>query len=78
MCACTTHTHLFPQAPREIEETRPAIGWPERGSVEFRDYSTRYRPGLELVLHNLSFTVNPAEKVRRVGLGWVLWVGWVV
>ena len=31
--------------------------------MEFRDYSTRYRPGLSLVLKDVSFSVKPGEKV---------------
>ncbi|KAI8366373.1 multi drug resistance-associated protein MRP [Choanephora cucurbitarum] len=41
--------------------------WPEKGLIEFRDYSTRYRPGLDLALRNLSFTVAPREKIGIVG-----------
>ncbi|RCH98429.1 ATP-binding cassette, sub-C (CFTR MRP), member 9, partial [Rhizopus stolonifer] len=41
--------------------------WPEKGLIEFRDYSTRYRPGLDLALRDLSFTVVPKEKIGIVG-----------
>ncbi|KAI9475895.1 MAG: multi drug resistance-associated protein MRP [Benjaminiella poitrasii] len=41
--------------------------WPEKGLIEFRDYATRYRPGLDLALRNLSFTVAPKEKIGIVG-----------
>ncbi|KAI8362629.1 multi drug resistance-associated protein MRP [Blakeslea trispora] len=41
--------------------------WPEKGLIEFRDYSTRYRPGLDLALRDLSFTVAPREKIGIVG-----------
>ncbi|KAG0166831.1 hypothetical protein DFQ30_006735 [Apophysomyces sp. BC1015] len=41
--------------------------WPEKGLIEFKDYSTRYRPGLDLALRNLSFVVAPREKIGIVG-----------
>lgn len=55
------------QAPWVVEGNRPPAGWPPRGEVEFRNYSVRYRPGLELVLKNLSLQVHGGEKVRGVG-----------
>ncbi|KAF7729547.1 hypothetical protein EC973_004221 [Apophysomyces ossiformis] len=41
--------------------------WPEKGLIEFKDYSTRYRPGLDLALRDLSFVVSPKEKIGIVG-----------
>ncbi|XP_041351232.1 multidrug resistance-associated protein 1-like [Gigantopelta aegis] len=42
-------------------------GWPQKGRTEFRDYSMRYKPGHDLVLKNLSFTVEAGEKIGVVG-----------
>lgn len=50
-----------------VEGSRPPAGWPLKGEVEFRNYSVRYRPGLELVLKNLSLRVRGGEKVRKGG-----------
>ncbi|KAF4627468.1 hypothetical protein G7Y89_g10688 [Cudoniella acicularis] len=55
------------EAEAVIEETRPAANWPSQGSVEFINYSTRYRADLEPVLRNVSFKINPLEKVGIVG-----------
>lgn len=55
------------EAAEVIEETRPAANWPSLGSVEFINYSTRYRQDLEPVLRNVSFKINPFEKVGIVG-----------
>uniref|UniRef100_A0A8D2CI49 ABC-type glutathione-S-conjugate transporter n=1 Tax=Sus scrofa TaxID=9823 RepID=A0A8D2CI49_PIG len=55
------------EAPWVVEGNRPPAGWPPRGEVEFRNYSVRYRPGLELVLKNLSLQVHGGEKVGIVG-----------
>ncbi|CAO3692121.1 unnamed protein product [Rhizopus stolonifer] len=41
--------------------------WPEQGTIEFKDYATRYRPGLDLALRNLSFAVQAKEKIGIVG-----------
>ncbi|KAJ1948426.1 hypothetical protein EC988_005180, partial [Linderina pennispora] len=58
---------LESEAPEVIEDCRPLETWPEQGAVEFRNYSTRYREGLDLVLKNLSFRVVPNQKVGIVG-----------
>ncbi|KAG1453512.1 hypothetical protein G6F56_007556 [Rhizopus delemar] len=41
--------------------------WPEEGKIEFKEYATRYRPGLDLVLRNLTFSVQAKEKIGIVG-----------
>ncbi|XP_010460830.1 PREDICTED: ABC transporter C family member 11 isoform X1 [Camelina sativa] len=50
-----------------IENHRPISSWPSRGSIEFEDVHLRYRPGLPPVLHGLTFSVSPSEKVGVVG-----------
>ncbi|KAF9438519.1 hypothetical protein BGZ76_007193 [Entomortierella beljakovae] len=55
-----------PEAPSETEIQLPE-NWPGEGRVEFRNYSTRYREGLDMVLRNISVTVQPGEKVGIVG-----------
>ena len=50
--------------------------WPYSGRIEFDNYSLRYRPETELVLKNLSFVIQPKEKigiVGRTGTGKVLY-----
>ena len=49
------------------EATKPKKSWPDQGLVKFDKYSTRYRPGLDLVLKELSFETNAAEKIGIVG-----------
>lgn len=55
------------EAPPVIPENRPAANWPTKGSVEFINYSTRYRPDFDLVLKNVTFKILPGEKVGVVG-----------
>ncbi|KAL5019777.1 hypothetical protein ScPMuIL_002669 [Solemya velum] len=46
---------------------RPPHDWPDRGEVSYHDYSTRYRPGLDLVLKGISFDISPGQKIGIVG-----------
>ncbi|KAF1947045.1 hypothetical protein EJ02DRAFT_171889 [Clathrospora elynae] len=55
------------EAPSQIPESRPPSNWPSKGSVEFIEYSTRYRTDFDLVLSNLTFKILPGEKVGVVG-----------
>jgi len=55
------------EAAAVIEETRPAANWPSQGSVEFINYTTRYRPDLDPVLRGVTLKINPLEKVGIVG-----------
>ncbi|KAF9102291.1 Multidrug resistance-associated protein 1, partial [Mortierella sp. GBA35] len=41
--------------------------WPYEGTIEFVDYSTRYREGMDLVLKGISFTVEGGQKIGIVG-----------
>lgn len=62
-----TYIELPSEAPAVIESNRPPHGWPSSGSIKFEDVILRYRPGLPPVLHGLSFTVSPSEKLGIVG-----------
>ncbi|KAI1287112.1 ATP-binding cassette sub-family C member 3 [Halotydeus destructor] len=64
---CIEYTETPTEAPAEVEETKPKSSWPDNGIIEFKDYATRYRDGLDLVLKNLTFGVKAGEKVGIVG-----------
>ena len=55
------------EAAFEIADADPGPDWPQQGSIAFNDYSARYRPGLDLVVHSLNFQVKPKEKIGVVG-----------
>ncbi|XP_063420619.1 multidrug resistance-associated protein 1-like [Mytilus trossulus] len=59
-------THLDPEA-EWINAKRPPEYWPDTGRLQFVDYSTRYRSGLDLVLKGIFFDINGGEKIGIVG-----------
>jgi ATP-binding cassette, subfamily C (CFTR/MRP), member 1 len=61
------YANLPSEAPDVIFKNRPTIGWPAHGGVSFQNYSTRYRPELDLVLKNINLDIKPREKIGVVG-----------
>ncbi|KAG0270310.1 Multidrug resistance-associated protein 6, partial [Linnemannia gamsii] len=43
------------------------VNWPSEGRITFKNYSTRYREGLDLVIKNVSVDILPSEKIGIVG-----------
>ncbi|ORZ14972.1 P-loop containing nucleoside triphosphate hydrolase protein [Lobosporangium transversale] len=54
------------EAPNSIAIELPH-NWPSQGRVSFKNYSARYRQGLDLVIKNVSFEVNPGQRIGIVG-----------
>jgi ATP-binding cassette, subfamily C (CFTR/MRP), member 1 len=61
------YARLPSEAPEVIPKNRPKISWPAQGAVNFNDYSTRYRQGLDLVLKNINLNIKSHEKIGVVG-----------
>jgi ABC-type multidrug transport system fused ATPase/permease subunit len=61
------YARLPSEAPEIIHRHRPPVAWPANGAVEFRNYSTRYRAGLDLVLKNINLDIKSHEKIGVVG-----------
>lgn len=61
------YANLPPEAPEIVHRNRPPVSWPSRGEVEFHNYSTRYREGLDLVLKNINLDIKSHEKIGVVG-----------
>ncbi|KAJ7161288.1 P-loop containing nucleoside triphosphate hydrolase protein [Mycena crocata] len=56
------------EAPAIIEKSRPPAYWPSSsGDLVVENLVVRYAPDLPSVLQNLSFTINPSEKIGVVG-----------
>lgn len=64
---CTEYAELESEEHNDADFVEPPEQWPSQGKIEFKDYSTKYAENLDLVLKNISFTVNPSEKVGVVG-----------
>ncbi|CAO3650125.1 unnamed protein product [Cunninghamella blakesleeana] len=50
-----------------ITEYKPPPQWPTHGAIQVSNLQIRYADHLPSVLHNLSFTVKPQEKIGIVG-----------
>ncbi|KAF9941830.1 hypothetical protein BGZ67_003920 [Mortierella alpina] len=61
------YVELKPEAAEVIEDHRPPQDWPAQGRVDFVNYETRYRPGLELVLRGVTCSIRPHEKIGICG-----------
>ncbi|XP_052786369.1 multidrug resistance-associated protein 1-like isoform X1 [Mya arenaria] len=63
----TEYTTLPSEAGWVLQKSKPPQDWPMTGSIEFKNYITRYREGLDLVLKGINCTINDGEKVGIVG-----------
>ncbi|KAF9432209.1 hypothetical protein BGZ76_011121, partial [Entomortierella beljakovae] len=54
------------EAPVETG-ARISRNWPSQGRIVFKNYSARYREGLDLVVKDISFVVEPTQSVGIVG-----------
>ena len=61
------YLELEQEAKALIPENKPPGNWPSRGTLEFLNYSTRYRADLEQVLKRLNIKIGAEEKVGIVG-----------
>jgi ABC-type multidrug transport system fused ATPase/permease subunit len=58
---------LEQEAPHNIEDTKPAASWPEKGEIIFDNVRMKYRPELPDVLKGLDIRVGASEKIGVVG-----------
>jgi len=57
----------YAKAEQEDLSGGKPIAWPKEGSVEFQNVTLTYPNSNKTVLNNLSFVINPKEKVGIVG-----------
>ncbi|XP_050416421.2 multidrug resistance-associated protein 1-like [Patella vulgata] len=55
------------EAAWNIPFRKPPRGWPDSGNIIFENLTTRYRPGLDLVLKGINCEVKSGEKIGIVG-----------
>jgi len=55
------------EADPDTAQCHPDATWPSHGVVEFRRFSTRYRPDLDMCLRDISFRADRGERVGIVG-----------
>ncbi|KAF9447357.1 multidrug resistance-associated ABC transporter [Macrolepiota fuliginosa MF-IS2] len=60
------YTELLPEGDA-VKPNDPPPSWPPSGGIAFKNVELAYRPGLPLVLKDVSFDVKPGEKVGIVG-----------
>ena len=46
------------EAPSSLPDTDPPPTWPVYGNISFEEFSTRYRPGLDLVLRGITCDIH--------------------
>jgi ATP-binding cassette subfamily C (CFTR/MRP) protein 1 len=64
---CVEYTKCPNESPAKKNIDNSLSNWPEKGKIEFINYSAKYRPDTEIVLKNISFVIKPQEKVGIVG-----------
>lgn len=57
------HYSTLPSEAARTTPNDPDAKWPQNGQIEFSNVDLAYRPGLPLVLHDVSFKINAREKV---------------
>lgn len=61
------HFQTLPSEAEPIVEPRPEPAWPHSGAITFDHLQMRYRPGLPLVLDDITCQIKPREKIGIVG-----------
>ncbi|KAF9584468.1 hypothetical protein BGW38_006357 [Lunasporangiospora selenospora] len=61
------YMNLPQEPPAVIEGSRPPPGWPNNGEIEVENLVMQYSPEDPPVIRNVSFHVNPREKIGIVG-----------
>ena len=62
-CIKITKTHQEDQTLYNLDMK----DWPLQPSIEFINFTLKYRPETEIVLHNISFKIEANQKIGVVG-----------
>ncbi|KXS22414.1 hypothetical protein M427DRAFT_130101 [Gonapodya prolifera JEL478] len=61
------YSQIPSEAPHYWPDRTPPKSWPDKGEVDFRSFSTKYRPNLPVVLNGITNRIAPSEKCGLVG-----------
>ncbi|KAI8640714.1 hypothetical protein BD408DRAFT_444931 [Parasitella parasitica] len=61
------YLELDQEPPATIDGHKPPAAWPTTAAIEVKDLVIRYAPELDPVLHGISFSTRPHEKIGIVG-----------
>ena len=63
------YSKLEPEASLEtvLPSHKPSSSWPDKGIIDVCKVSFQYSPELPMVLHDISFSLKPSEKIGIVG-----------
>lgn len=61
------YTEITREAPWHIPDKKLPQSWPSEGKIDFINYKTRYRNGLDLVLKGITCYIKACEKIGIVG-----------
>ena len=64
---CLKYTECPSEAPKTKIIDATLSQWPNKGKIQFIDFSVKYRPDTEIVLKNINFEIKPNEKVGIAG-----------
>ncbi len=64
---CLYYTTIRSELPNNMPIDETLTNWPSEGKIEFRNFSVKYRPDTEIVLRNISFSIEGGEKIGIVG-----------
>lgn len=65
---CEVEQERLPHVPTGRNHVEPGgPGWPQRGKIEFLNATARYRPGLPLVLDDMTVTIEAGSAVGFCG-----------
>ena len=64
---CIDYTKCPSEASTKNEEDSKLNNWPNKGKIEFINFSVKYRPDTEMILKKLNFTIQGKEKIGIVG-----------
>ncbi len=64
---CEYAYELEQEAPLSKEDSKVPEGWPQKGQLEMKGVSFRYRESMPLVLKNLTVKIEAGQKVGVVG-----------